>query len=122
MSWAVPIVGCLLMALVFAFALRDTLNHEKRVDAALGHLLLNGESYGLDMVQESNGVLARGAVHALLGQLEQEELVQSRIDCPFERRHLGNPRRLYSLTGRGRAEAFRRANELASKLSKAKAQ
>lgn len=118
MSWAVPIAGCLLMALVFAFALRDTLNHEKRVDAALGHLLLNGESYGLDMVQESNGVLARGTVYALLGQLEQERLVASRMDYPFERRHLGNPRRLYKLTERGRAEALRRADE----LSKAGAQ
>lgn len=122
MSWAVPVVGCLLVAIVFVGAFFDTLRREKQIDAVLGHLLVFGESYGLDLVGFSRGVLARGTIHVLLGQLEQERLVTSRMDRPAERRYLGNPRRLYSLTERGHAEAIRRANELASKLSKASGQ
>jgi hypothetical protein len=118
MSWAVPIAGCVLLVLVFVGAFLDTLHREKQVDAVLGHLLMFGESYGREMVGFSRGVLARGTrVYVLLGQLEQESLVHSREET-LAPDYVGLPRRLYSLTARGHAEAIRRASE----LSKAKAQ
>lgn len=117
MSWAVPIAGCVLLVLVFVGAFLDTLHREKQVDAVLGHLLMFGESYGREMVGFSRGVLARGTVYVLLGQLEQEGLVYSREEA-LTPDYVGIPRRLYSLTARGHAEAIRRASE----ITKAKAQ
>lgn len=104
MTWSVivPVVGSLLVVLVFVGAFLDTMRREKQVDAVLEHLLVFGESSGRDLVNFSRGVLARGTVYVLLGQLEQEKLLQSRYAMLTQRR-------VYSLTDRGRAEALRRA-------------
>lgn len=112
MSLAIPVLGCALVALVFVLAYFDTVRREKQVDAVLGHLLIFGESYGREIVGCSRGVLARGTVYVLLGQLEQEKLVQSREEL-LPSSYVGIPRRLFSLTDSGRAEALRRADEKA---------
>jgi DNA-binding PadR family transcriptional regulator len=61
------------------------------------------EMYGLDLVDQSNGVLARGVVYIPLASLKEKGLVASRPeDIPITR---GIRRNLYSLTEAGRAKA-----------------
>jgi DNA-binding PadR family transcriptional regulator len=111
-EYFVPAIGFLLLLVIVAGALWDGSRYEKQVDAVLGHLLMRGESYGHEMVKESNGVLGRGTVYVLLGQLEQQGLLKSREEgCPSE--YLGIPRRLYRMTSQGRAEALQRVERLA---------
>lgn len=63
-------------------------------------LIRNGEMYGLQMVQESNGALARGTVYVMLDRMEDKGLIESRKDNkPLGMS--GLPRRLYKPTGYG---------------------
>lgn len=63
-------------------------------------LITNGEMYGLQMVQESNGALARGTVYVMLDRMADKGLVESRVDDNPQRMS-GLPRRLYKPTGYG---------------------
>src|SRR4051812_38122620 len=66
----------------------------------LDMLIRNGEMYGLQMVHEANGELARGTVYVMLDRMEDKGLVESRTDdrAPTQS---GLPRRLYRPTGHG---------------------
>ncbi len=100
-------LGFILLALFTSCAVWDGCRHERRVDAALSYLLSNGESYGIEIVKGSNGILARGTVYVLLRELEEMGLVESRAE-QHTPPHIAIPRRLYRLTRIGRAEIFER--------------
>jgi len=62
-------------------------------------LVSQGPTYGLDLVNASNGRLKRGSVYVTLGRMEQKGLVTSRLEVrPGE----GPARRLYEPTVLGR--------------------
>lgn len=63
-------------------------------------LIRNGEMYGLQMVQESKGALARGTVYVMLDRMQDKGLVESRVDDKAQGVS-GLPRRLYKPTGYG---------------------
>lgn len=56
--------------------------------------------YGLEMVNASDGRLARGTVYVLLGRLEEKGYVHSRVAKKAD--HPGLPRPRYTLTAPGR--------------------
>jgi len=55
--------------------------------------------YGLELVRESGGRLARGTVYVLLGRLEEKGYVRSKVQRNAE--HPGLPRPRYALTAQG---------------------
>jgi len=65
-------------------------------------LLVQGEMYGLQLVDASAGQLKRGTVYVTLGRMEQRGLVVSRQE-PRHPGAIGLPRRLYAPTELGRA-------------------
>lgn len=69
-------------------------------------LIANGEMYGLELVDNSNGELKRGTVYVTLSRMDEKGYVESRVesDAPGDRA----PRRLYKATGLG-ARAYRAA-------------
>lgn len=73
-------------------------------------LIRNGEMYGLQMVHESGGSLARGTVYVMLDRMEDKGLVESRVD-ESAKGVSGLPRRLYRPTGYG-ARVFRQWERL----------
>jgi DNA-binding PadR family transcriptional regulator len=62
--------------------------------------LIGREKYGLELVADSNGVLARNAVYVLLGRMEEKGLIEGRTE-PAARGEQGPPRRRYRVTGHG---------------------
>lgn len=64
----------------------------------LRYLIDNGESYGLELVRGSNGLLKKGTVYVLLHRLEKNGLVSSRKKASQGR---GPERRAYKVTGQG---------------------
>ena len=64
-------------------------------------LATEGDSYGLQLVDASQGQLKRGTVYVTLGRMEAKELVESFAEEP-ERARSGTPRRIYRPTARGR--------------------
>lgn len=76
----------------------------------LALLLDNGEMYGLQMVQLSNGGLKRGTIYVVLDRLEDQKLVSSRSEV--QAGAAGLARRFYKITGQGqRALAAYRAGQ-----------
>jgi DNA-binding PadR family transcriptional regulator len=76
----------------------------------LALLLDNGEMYGLQMVQFSNGALKRGTIYVVLDRLEDQKLVSSRSEV--QSKAAGLARRFYKITGHGqRALAAYRAGQ-----------
>lgn len=71
---------------------------EAEVLAALG----SGERFGLQVVEESNGAIARGTIYVTLGRMEEKDFVTSRAD-PSSVGQPGMPRRLYRATALGQA-------------------
>lgn len=65
----------------------------------LALLLDNGEMYGLQMVQFSNGALKRGTIYVVLDRLEDQKLVSSRSEV--QPGAAGLARRFYKITGHG---------------------
>jgi DNA-binding PadR family transcriptional regulator len=63
-------------------------------------LIHGGEQYGLQMVAQSNGQIARGSIYVLLGRMEDQGLVESRQEDRAPGAS-GIPRRLYRATGLG---------------------
>lgn len=59
----------------------------------LSLLANNGPSYGLQMVEASDGRLKRGGIYVTLGKMEQKGLVRSS--------QMDDGRRVYELTGLG---------------------
>jgi DNA-binding PadR family transcriptional regulator len=56
------------------------------------------DTYGLELVQKSDGKLKKGSVYVLLGRLEDKGFVEGR----FEVEGSAIPRKLYKATGQGR--------------------
>jgi DNA-binding PadR family transcriptional regulator len=74
-------------------------------------LASDGELYGLQLVQRSDGALKRGTVYVTLQRMEEKGLVESRLDTR-EPALPGLPRRLYRPSRSGLA--LLRALELAA--------
>lgn len=102
-------VGVALLVLVVAWAIWDGLQEEKRETEILSILLMRGTMFGLGMVKESPAILKRGTIYVTLGRLEQQGLVSSMEARPWATKEVGTPRRVYSLTQKGRDEALGRA-------------
>lgn len=62
--------------------------------------LVEREKYGLELVQDSSGQLARNAIYVLLGRMEDKGLIEGR-EVPTPKGEAGPPRRRYRLTGVG---------------------
>jgi DNA-binding PadR family transcriptional regulator len=78
----------------------------KRRDAIVLELLRNdGEMYGLDLVQKSDGWLRRGTVYVRLNMMEDAGLITSRLETPRAGRLR---RRLYRITSLGMAKLYAR--------------
>jgi PadR family transcriptional regulator, regulatory protein PadR len=65
----------------------------------LSLLIANGEMYGLELVNRSNGELKRGTVYVTLGRMEDKGFVESMREEVTAGD--GPPRRIYSATGLG---------------------
>jgi DNA-binding PadR family transcriptional regulator len=68
-------------------------------------LVSDGPMYGLQLVEQSNGALARGTVYVTLGRMEAKGLVESHQE-PLPPGAIGLPRRIYRPTALG-ARALR---------------
>jgi PadR family transcriptional regulator, regulatory protein PadR len=62
--------------------------------------LRDGEKYGLELVESSNGRLKRGTIYVTLGRMEQKGFVTSRQETQASGA-IGLPRRLYTATAYG---------------------
>ncbi len=69
-------------------------------EAVLRLLIAKGELYGLQLVDESKGLLKRGTIYVTLDRMEDKGYVKSRKDA--QAKHPGLPRPLYTVTGAGR--------------------
>lgn len=80
----------------------------------LNLLLREGELFGLELIEKSNGFLKRGTVYVLLDRLENEGLVKSKLrDAPKGAQ--GPARRVYRITGSGQ-KALRESLDNRSKI------
>lgn len=66
------------------------------------NLLLAGEDekFGLQLVAESEGTLARSSIYVVLDRMQQKGLIESRAEEKVPDRP-GIPRRMYKATGKG---------------------
>jgi DNA-binding PadR family transcriptional regulator len=63
-------------------------------------LIANGDLYGLQLVEASNGRLRRGTVYVTLDRMAGKGYVTSRLE--HNATHAGLPRPLYRATGEGK--------------------
>ncbi len=63
-------------------------------------LARSGSMFGLQLVEQSQGLLKRGTVYVTLGRMEAKGLVESEQEAPNPLA-IGLPRRFYKLTGLG---------------------
>jgi DNA-binding PadR family transcriptional regulator len=84
----------------------DDLPNVGRVEAViLGALLsVSREMYGLQILEEADGLLKRGSLYVTLQRMEDKGLVESHQE-ERPKPEVGIPRRLYKVTGVG-ASAF----------------
>lgn len=61
-------------------------------------LVGEGELFGLQMVERSDGALKRGTVYVTLGRMQEKGYLESRQE-PLPEGAIGLPRRLYRPTG-----------------------
>jgi len=73
------------------------------------------EMYGLQILDESQGLLKRGTLYVTLQRMEEKKVLESKQE-PRSRPEVGIPRRVYSITGLG-ALAFAQYKETHSRLS-----
>jgi DNA-binding PadR family transcriptional regulator len=83
-------------------------NNEYPTLSALETMVLNilislgtgSESYGLELLDKSNGMLKKGSIYVTLGRMEEKGYLESRKEelRPGAR---GLPRRLYKVSGHG---------------------
>ena len=73
-----------------------------RLEAVILRLLTNGDTFGLDLVKRSRGVVKRGTVYVTLARMERKGYVDSRIEPPVPGA-IGLPRRRYRPTAHGAA-------------------
>ena len=63
-------------------------------------LISNGEMFGLEMIEESEGELKRGTIYVTLQRMGDKGYIESREE-PRELPEIGIPRRKYLATGLG---------------------
>ena len=63
--------------------------------------LIQRRKYGLELVADSEGGLARNAIYVLLGRMEDKGLIDGQEEEP-PKGESGPPRRVYKVTGHGR--------------------
>ena len=63
-------------------------------------LISNGEMFGLEMVEASEGELKRGTIYVTLQRMSDKGYIESREE-PRTMPEIGIPRRKYMLTGLG---------------------
>ena len=63
-------------------------------------LISNGEMFGLEMVEASEGELKRGTIYVTLQRMSDKGYIESREE-PRTMPEIGIPRRKYSATGLG---------------------
>ncbi len=85
-----------------------SLSHKEYI--ILEMLVNNGEMFGLEMVEASEGELKRGTIYVTLQRMTEKDYVQSREEARVEP-EIGIPRRKYETTGLG--EKIFKAQELA---------
>jgi PadR family transcriptional regulator PadR len=70
------------------------------------------EMYGLEIIDESSGLLKRGTIYVTLQRMEEKSLVTSRREAR-PKPEIGVPRRLYRPTGIGEMafQSYRRTHE-----------
>jgi DNA-binding PadR family transcriptional regulator len=73
------------------------------------------EMYGLQILEESRGLLKRGTLYVTLQRMEEKRVLESKQE-PRSRPEVGIPRRVYSVTGLG-ALAFDQYKEAHHTLS-----
>ena len=66
----------------------------------LAMLIANGEMFGLEMVEASDGELKRGTIYVTLQRMSDKGYIESREE-PRQIPEIGIPRRKYSATGLG---------------------
>lgn len=71
------------------------------------------ELYGLELVEQSMGVLSRGLIYIDLGSMEERGLVASREENTVVSREIRMPRRLYRITPAGLANLAGRPRAVA---------
>ena len=71
-----------------------------RTESLVMALLRDGDRYGLELVDASNGTLKRGSVYVILARMEEKGFVDSRQEVRPAREG-GAPRRLYRATEYG---------------------
>lgn len=73
------------------------------------------EMYGLEILENSQGLLKRGTLYVTLQRMEEKKVLESKQE-PRARPEVGIPRRVYWITGLG-ARAFDQYKEAHVKLS-----
>lgn len=95
------IVGLLVGSLFGSWWSERSNRHRARRRKIL-ELLERQSLYGLQLVDQSRGLLARGTVYIVLNDMEQEGLLVSQPEPNHDASRGGIPRRIYALTGAGR--------------------
>ena len=72
-----------------------------RTERRILALLTDGEAFGLELVQKSEGAVKRGTVYVTLGRMEEKGYITSRAEAASPAQG-GLPRRLYRSTPYGR--------------------
>jgi PadR family transcriptional regulator PadR len=71
-----------------------------RTERIILELLATEETFGLGLVERSNGALKRGTVYVTLGRMQEKGYVESRTE-PLPPGAMGLPRRIYRPTAHG---------------------
>ena len=80
-------------------------------------LVDHGDTFGLDLVERSEGRVKRGTVYVTLGRMEEKGYLDSRT-APLQAGAIGLPRRLYRPTAHGLAvlRAWNQASRVFARL------
>ena len=83
----------------------------------LSLLVSDGELFGLQLVERSDGAVKRGTVYVTLGRMQEKGYIESRTEPPAPGA-IGLPRRLYRPTayGVGVFQAWNRAGRAIARL------
>jgi DNA-binding PadR family transcriptional regulator len=77
-----------------------TIPRLSRTEALILELLSDDETFGLDLVERSNGRIKRGTVYVTLSRMQEKGYVESRAE-PAVAGAIGLPRPLYKTTALG---------------------
>jgi PadR family transcriptional regulator len=78
----------------------QTVPRLSRTEQLILELLADGDTFGLDLVERSQGRLKRGTVYVTLARMQQKGYLESHAEAKAEGA-IGLPRRLYKPTAFG---------------------